>query len=175
MRTILWIVGEPGLGKSSLVRALLPAAERGLVEKPKWTVAGRWCAAGHYTGGKFDGADTIPYNGAAAALDFWAAALGDKTVTILDGDRFSNASSVAQVHRLAPGARLRCVHLKGPPGLAAARRAQRGTAQNETWLRGRVTKAANFAASFPADRRLVLDAALTSEEIAWMVRGWLGT
>jgi hypothetical protein len=152
VNVVLWVVGEPGAGKTTLVRALFDGVQAELVAKPKWTLfGGDACAAGHYTGGTFDGADTVPYSGARAALEFWRdARLYTRRLTVFDGDRFSNAPVVDWFRSLPDAAnrRLVCVLLEAPDGLAAARRAERGSNQNEAWLRGRKTKARRFFDSF---------------------------
>lgn len=161
MKTTLFLVGPPGAGKTTLVRAVLAGADeaaRYLVPRPKWTVAGDVAAAGHYTGGTFDGADTVPYNGAADALAFWEASFRDKRLTIFDGDRFSNAAAVERVRRSA--GRVACAYLFAAEADLAARRAARGSRQNESWMRGRATKASRFRALFPAADLLHLDGSM---------------
>jgi hypothetical protein len=145
--TVLWIVGEPGVGKTTLARGLLEPDSR-LIAKPKWTVGPTVCAAGHYTGATFDGGDTVAYNGAAACLDFWRERLQGHRLTILDGDRFSNGKVVAWFREHAPYAKLMCAYLDAPAGVAAARRAARGSKQNESWIAGRATKAHRFMGQF---------------------------
>jgi hypothetical protein len=113
--------------------------------KPKWTEADNGCAAGHYTGGTFDGADTVPYNGVKAALEFWKKELGVYPLTVLDGDRFSNGGTVTWFRDNAPGHKVAVVHLGTTSERLDARRAERGSRQDRTWMKGRVTKAANFA------------------------------
>jgi ABC-type Mn2+/Zn2+ transport system ATPase subunit len=75
MATIVWLIGAPGAGKTTLIRDLLQAAKPSTVvtiHKPKWTlVNGVLVLAGHYTGETFDGADRVAYNGVNAALDYW--------------------------------------------------------------------------------------------------------
>lgn len=144
MRTALWIVGEPGVGKTSLARKLmkLPGIK---IERPKWTIAENVCAAGHYTGKDFDGADTVPYNGVVAALMYWTVNLKDKDLTIFDGDRFSYEKAVEAIRPLAE--RVCCILLYGNESKIRERRKLRSE-QDEVWVKGRKTKAVNFFLSF---------------------------
>jgi len=164
MNTVLWMVGEPGIGKTSAARELLPK-ELQLIAKPKWTLeagtgqatSARVCAAGHYTGALFDGADTVPYNGAKEALEFWRERLSHHELTLFDGDRFSNKTAVEFFKGLRNPPRLVCVLFDAADeDLAAGRRKQRGSNQNESWVRGRTTKARNFFDGFPTVDRAVL-------------------
>jgi hypothetical protein len=117
--------------------------------KPKWTVGATVCAAGHYTGETFDGADTVPYNGVAAALDYWDEKLRPKmALTIFDGDRFSNGPTLARLRTLSKDPLL--VHMVAPQEMLDARRNARGSTQNPSWAKGRETKAKNFAGLFPS-------------------------
>ncbi len=182
---VLYVLGEPGIGKTTLVRAFLRDAlvrdEDGFpgpVRKvsypappsPKWTLAGRTAAAGHYKGDAFDGADTIPYNGARAALEFWRDQIRPYTeLTILDGARFATKPSLAFL-REVPGIKVIGVHLVAPYD-AVARRAQRcadaGTEpQNPSWVKGATTGARNFAKLIDA---VEIDAKRSPLEIAGRV------
>lgn len=167
MTTVLYVLGAPGVGKTALCRSMLGLNPDGTVRginhvrlhpKPKWTevltTEEHLCAAGHYTGKPFDGGDTVPYTGASEALGYWVKHLMVPCgLTILDGDRFSTSPSLAflQTHRplLTRQVQVLGVHLVASPETLAARRAQRrdvtGAIQNETWVKGRVTKARNFA------------------------------
>lgn len=157
----LFLVGPPGSGKSTLMRAFLGMRSGGelplgsyLVPKPKWTVVQgdgvRVAAAGHYTGATFDGADTVAYNGVAGCLAYWDAHLQQitttrvdpLTVTIFDGDRFSHEKVAAWCKVRG---RVLALHLGAPQDVLDARRAERGSKQNPSWMAGRVTKAARFA------------------------------
>jgi hypothetical protein len=183
-RTILWVVGEPGIGKTTFVRSLLVDPKRWLVEKPKWTLShgGRLALAGHYTGDKFDGADRVPYNGVAAALDFWKERLKQAAeLTVFDGDRFSNKGVVnwfAMWGASAGIADLKCLHLVGADGVAEARRTGRLSHQDVSWVKGRKTKSLRFAQGFSApvmwtvnDPRETLDTAavLRSLDLSWVL------
>lgn len=159
MSTVLWIVGEPGIGKTTLARALIKsltgkdiAPTNGAIEiaKPKWTLfptptPGGIAAAGHWRGDKFDGADTLPISDIKPAMEYWRDCLSDYSLTILDGDKLSTCGAVEVVRPVAK--RTLCVLLTDDeitPHIAAERRAARGTTQNATWVKGRKTKAENF-------------------------------
>jgi hypothetical protein len=168
--TVLFVVGPPGVGKTTLVRRLLNTPST-LIESPKWTVGEDVCAAGHYSGGTFDGADTVPYNGVQLALAYWESCLTDRSLTIFDGDRFSHAGTIAWFN--ARGVEPVCLALTAPDDALAARRAARGSKQNPSWMKGRVTKAARFADSFPTPRVLRLDAGNSTESLEVSLREWL--
>lgn len=151
MSTALFVLGAPGVGKTTVIRqlvpSLLPMSGKTLTEiaSPKWTVTtDRTALAGHWRGTAFDGGDTVPYTGARAALEFWRDnLLPNVDLTIFDGDRFSTKPSLEFIR--ATGVTIVGVHLVADETVLAGRRVARGSNQNETWLKGRVTKAANFA------------------------------
>jgi len=156
---VAWLVGEPGVGKTALARALLGSGPYRLSLSPKWTIADGVIAAGHYTGATFDGADTISYSGGAALLESWASTPG--WLTILDGDRLSHAGAVEFFK--TKSARRVCVYVHASAAVVGQRRAERGSDQNPTWLKGRKTKARRFFEGFDGEVKL-LDARLASPE-----------
>lgn len=153
---VVWIIGEPGVGKTTVVRELLgPTPSRNM--KPKWSLVHRGIgivAAGHYKGEAFDGADTVPYNGVADALDFWLDNYSGSELTIFDGDRFSHQKVVDFFKLRVPEHKLVCVQvLSARVELQRqARFAVTGKNQNATWLKGRATKVKNFFTAFPGER-----------------------
>lgn len=171
MGNALFLVGAPGVGKTAIARDLLGFPDVRICPKPKWTlsVCSEIAAAGHYTGGAFDGADTVGYGDVAKWLDFWEVNLAPYCVlTIFDGDRFSHASALARVAVLAS---VLCVHLVLGPEALAARRAERGSDQNAAWMKGRATKSERFAAL--CSRSIYLDARHAPGVLANIVRGAL--
>lgn len=153
MHTAIFVVGPPGVGKTSAMRVLL-GTEFNIFTDPengkvKWTLAPPYCFAGHYGVGTFDGADTVPNDGWVPNLEYWEAhILTDSAYkyTVFDGDRFSHAN--AQKWLEDRGVRVLCAHLTASDEVMDARRVERGSDQNKTWLAGRVTKAKNFAQRF---------------------------
>jgi len=166
---IVFLVGAPGVGKTTLARQLI-GPDAYLVPKPKWTV-GKIVAAGHYNGGTFDGADTVPYNGVEDCLRFWEQQLEGKD-TLFDGDRFSHEKVVKWAREKT--LLVKCIYLHALPDTLAARRKQRGSNQNETWLKGRMTKAANFQNLFASRDIVRVHADVSPEEIYKRVVGEFG-
>ena len=175
MSIAFFILGEPGVGKTTTVRHLVPellpdsSRTRTEIEKPKWTICGTTVLAGHYRGQTFDGADTVPYTGAKAALEYWREHLLPRAeLTIFDGDRFSTQPSLDFVR--ATGVTVVGARLMLPEGVIEKRRAERGSKQNETWLKGRATKVMNFAAKIEA---FPVSTSFPPAQVAGAINSWL--
>jgi hypothetical protein len=175
MKTVLYVVGPPGVGKSTALTGLVDRWSVSLVQAPKWTISAPFALVGHYAGHAHDGGDTVPYDGAAACLAY----MRDKLLTddrlqciVLDGDRFSTANCRLFTDSLA-GVRVVCVHLDASGGALATRRAVRGSTQNEAWMLGRGTKASKFADTFPDAVRLQTDN-MRPAEVTQVLRGYAG-
>lgn len=165
---VCYILGPPGIGKTTATRLLLDK-QTTIIPKPKWSVGPKVVAAGHYTGQTFDGADTVPYNGVADCLRYWEDNLMSKEVTFLDGDRFSYAKT--KLYFEVRAERVCAVILKASDDHLERRRAGRGSNQNPTWLKGRVTKAVRFFDLF--EDSAIIDANVGTSAIADDIRDFV--
>jgi len=160
--SVVWVVGEPGIGKTTFCRKLLASHGEAGPCVDSWTTFGDECAAvGSWTGSKFDGGDTVPPSKILPALLVWRERLISRKLVLFDGDKFANANAMKLVaasqclkgHAFAEASRLVCVFLVGPASAAAGRAARVAAGakpQNESWVKGRATKSARFAFAFEA-------------------------
>lgn len=154
LRTVLWLVGEPGVGKTTLARRFLGTAIQEFPD-PKWTrFVGDVAAAGWWRKTAFDGADTLSISQIKPAMNFWRDSLPWARLALIDGDKLSNGPAVELV-RSTPDTRLVCVRLWSAR-LAEYRRTQRargtGKVQDAAWVEGRNTKSKNFYNNFPGQK-----------------------
>ncbi len=172
-RTILWIVGEPGVGKTTLARAYLATHGSALWEhqSPKWTGFGRLnstaAGAGWWRGTAFDGTDTLAISQIKPAMQYWAEQLLGVQVAVLDGDKLSNAGAVEVAIR--QDTRLVCCFIGGPEE-AEKRRFARGTIQNPKWVKGRQTKAFRFFESFLGERVRISASTSLEDSLGQVIR-----
>lgn len=150
--TVIFLVGEPAVGKTSAIRSLLGEffMNMYLPEKSiKFTMKNKLVLSGHYTGKTFDGSDTIPFNGAQKNFDYWRDNIFPSRkykCTIFDGDRFSYRKILDQIKIL--DCNIVCLLLYCEEHILNERRRKRGI-QDERWLKTRKTKVKNFVNLFP--------------------------
>lgn len=152
--TVLWVVGEPGVGKTTFCRKLL-ATRGGIAGAPiaNWSEFHDGAAVGSWLGNAFDGGDRVPPSGILPALQYYRDHFTDRKLVLFDGDKFANFNAVQLVMKAVREAgrfadtRLVCVHIVGPTSAAAGRTARVAAGarpQNESWVRGRRTKSSRF-------------------------------
>ena len=173
---MLFVVGAPGVGKTTALAALLDPFTTSLVPRPKWTISPPVALVGHYGSGDFSGGDTVPYNGAAIALDHWFRHLRhdpDIRASVFDGDRFSSVGLLRRMQ--GQGLDPACLLLTASDATLADRRHARGSKQNPSWMKGRATKAHNFSQLFDATRRHQVNTDdLTPDQVTTQITSMLG-
>lgn len=146
MRHALYVVGEPGAGKSTVVGLLTSGSvherrahpfhhcvhENGVVELGDPARA-------------FPGTDALSLSVQPTAVA-WAADT-DATLLLGEGDRLATAGFFDAL--LKAGWDLRIAALRVSPETAAGRRAGRGSDQDEQWIKGRRSKVATIAGLYP--------------------------
>ena len=153
-RRLLYVIGEPGAGKTTAVDAYCSAYEPVDVDTP---IAHRaWMDDGglaFVTLGRnrppFSGTDTLAMNVQPTATT-WLAHPASPRIVLAEGDRLGNAKFLNAMHDA--GRDVTVVYLATDPDVAAARRATRsaatGTTQNSAWVAGRVTKVSRLVTTF---------------------------
>lgn len=146
--TLLYIFGEPGVGKSTLTQRLLRHTTRGTpvhytrpIPCTVWPNHVLHIGNPHPKNPQHPGTDTLPYTALPTART-WITTIPPHILTIAEGDRLANTTFWDIAHNY--GHPLILIHLTNPTA-AAHQRTQRGTKQNPTWLQGRQTKTHNLA------------------------------
>lgn len=175
MTPLLYLIGQPGSGKTTLVREALRGVTcyEAVGGVPRIVYWARGQCSGAQLGvarERFGGTDALAMNAQPAVVAWLLADVVNGSVgmpaIIAEGDRLANSKFFEAVsHAFA----LRVVLLDTPDDVAAARRAARGSSQSDTWIKGRQTKVANLAAKWvaPEDR---LDGRRSVEELAAQLR-----
>lgn len=154
MSKILFVVGEPGVGKSTLVDHAFGKLER--VELDHRVAGGPmrellWhdgelvgCELGRRMGKHpegYPGTDTMSQTAIVGVDEWLRAGADDLRFVLLEGTRLMNKRFVTAA--IEGGHTLDLFYLYGPE-VARARREERGSNQNPQWLKGRQTAARNF-------------------------------
>lgn len=150
MRKIIAIGGEPGTGKTTLMRAFMNGYDWKPVEEEK-LVSAMYCEQlDLYVLGKYEenevfaGTDKLSMAVQPNAVKF---VKGTKSNIIFEGDRIFNQSFLEFLIE-QPDTEVDIVYLKTSEISLKERYAQRGSNQSETFLSGRKTKYQNLLTNF---------------------------
>ena len=147
MRSLLYIIGIPGSGKTTLLgAALVGVPSIGQTTRPfTHVIYLGGCQLGALRG-KFSGTDALSMSVQPKVVE-WLNGPCPYVNIVGEGDRLANLSFFQGV--LDAGWQLEVVYLAVPESIAQQRCVERGSAQDPSWWKGRVTKVRNLAASFP--------------------------
>jgi len=144
---LVYLIGEPGAGKTTTVDAatadLTPVDAEEPIPHRAWFAGDelRFLTLGRHRP-PFSGTDTLGMAIQPVALG-WLTHINWPVTVLAEGDRLGNRKFFAALTRA--GWDVDVVHLIVPHDDAAARRAARGTKQDERWVAGRRTKVHNLA------------------------------
>lgn len=158
MKTLAYLIGPPGAGKTTALRLALgdytrtPASIAGCptvtLESPTGPVdglPGTITELGRDREGDFAGTDALSMSIQPKATAAMATLDG---LVVAEGDRLANARFWQTCEDL--GWTIRVLYLNTPLAECARRRAGRGGAQNPTWVQGRITKTRHLAEAWGA-------------------------
>jgi hypothetical protein len=153
---LVYVIGEPGVGKSTAMRMATEGLQRApipgapvrevLLHPVTAVVAG--IELGRRRPGGFSGTDALPMNAVVAAEEYLVSGrAADETRLLLgEGARLGNRRFLAAA--ADAGWAVNLVTVIGPE-TAIRRRQARGTHQNPAWVKGAATSAARLASNPP--------------------------
>jgi hypothetical protein len=166
---LVYVIGEPGAGKTTLVDAALAAWTRIPQTTPvphELLTNWRGELMGAHLGRHrppFGGTDALSMSIQPKALAWLAG--GPAPMVVAEGDRLANRRFFDTVRLV--GVDLLVVLLDTPSQVAAGRRAARAGTQNASWVQGRITKTARLADAYHALRLVGPGAAEDLRALCW--------
>jgi adenylate kinase family enzyme len=146
MKKLIMIIGEPGSGKSSLVKELLSQQEHKQIkhqllrayeiDKDNYKI---FVFGIYFSNEIFEGTDKLSMGVQPSAIDFMLNA-PTNSIFITEGDRLGNAKLLAFCKE--NGIQYQLIHLYCEK--PHQRRDKRGSKQSETWISSRQTKIRNL-------------------------------
>jgi hypothetical protein len=159
---ITYYIGEPGTGKTTLMRGIL--AEYRKVEADEWVKEGlvtyhlfakqKIIILGKYDDGVFAGTDTWS-KGVGPKWRQWLVDNAEKFadyVVLGEGERLSNAPNMDAMFA-EEGMKLVCLEVSDKE--LERRRAARNNTQNESWMKGMRTRIANLCEKYPHEVEVI--------------------
>lgn len=155
-KSVVYLLGGPGAGKSSLMRELV-AHTKGKVPRAMPFPHVIWAGGGAhlgYTNGFFPGTDGLSMNIQPKAVDWLLGPAGPEFV-LAEGDRLGNEKFFRTL--IDAGVHLFLIEVATPPEVAALRRAERARRisatteaklQDASWVKGRETKVERLLKKF---------------------------
>lgn len=149
MKRVVYLIGEPGAGKTTLMRELVAPWEPIVHAKPfahieyltQYANGERVVQIGKDRG-TFSGTDALSMGVQRNAVS-WLYVCEYDTI-LAEGDRLANDGFFAAAQAVGG---LVLVHVATPSSICEARRKARGP-QNEAWVRGRITKVEKLLAKW---------------------------
>lgn len=160
-KTLVYLIGQPGSGKSTVTEELFGGLPSEASDDP---IAHIVYPSAIQLGAKresFSGTDAFPMNIQPQVVPFMKDSAGQ--LFFAEGDRLANDKFFTSC--VAAGIGLRVFMLHTPNAVAAERRKARGSNQSTTWLKGRITKVYRLWKSW-GDKAYLLDGTKSPAEIA---------
>lgn len=161
MMQILYLLGAPGSGKTTLMQRLLQGRDGTQIKQPVQHI--RYSEALCQLGAlreMFGGTDALPLNVQPAAIT-WLSSQPYPYV-IAEGARLGNPKFLTACRAFAT---VHVLYMNTPDALCHQRRVARGHTFNAAFVKGASTRALNTARQFIQEGRWYLDGSLSPDEI----------
>lgn len=164
MKHSIYVLGAPGVGKSTLMAGLLANVAMGPVTTLRGTLRGHYFNGGVYLGimrNRFPGTDGLAMNATTDAEAFVLSATDG--LLIGEGSRLGHTRFLDKCN---VGRDMTLIHLHASEDALCARRNHRGSDQNVIWMRGAATRARHAFDNARPHQRIDLDTSdLSAEQI----------